>query len=803
MNGYNYNRLLLLVMILTSVFSAALEAVITFESSVKIGTPGDHGAGFERQVKINVVAPGQVDVAWRRSVTSPGVYYACWNAAVPGNPASQQVRSTAKCTIGGIGRNSSGDVLIGYTDSLFQLNESTNAGGSWALELLTDSQSVVYKTPSLDNIEGYSINPVTSKGEFIYKDSLVSELRHVYRSGSSWAYTIAGAVSYNYAYPEITHAPDGTTYVIGNRGSGVTSYIAGPVGSMTTVSSSLGSPYKYSAIDEYNGTLYALATDNWWPRFYTSTNSGATWIEGIKVPMITPGAPPTGTSYYMDYELAVGPNGEIAALYYDKAGGDYWNLFLAYRDNLADTTWDITQLSTATGTAHEQQFPDVAFDSAGELYVAYYEPSAGELYLKSTYLYVAPPKWNYKVPVGFGKDYAITGQKSITEAKLNIVAPGEVDIAWLSNTDSNEFPKLKYLNWQADVDGNFADYHSTVRTNVSDLGGIGRGLNDEVRIGYRSNSDGQLYEKIKTGLGWDTESTGFECYYVEHSLSYSVNPVTGLGEFAAADNTGTTWDSLYHVYQSTGVWTSSLASTTINRYSLPSMVHDPNGYAYISACTGGGATTLAAGIPGSMDSISGIYAYSNSDIALHNGDIYVISRSVNYPAIFRKQSGGSWVLDSTLSGLVNAATPTTPYGKWGYSIAVGPSGEIAVLYFDIPAGGSYYNVYLGEKDGFGVGPTWEITQLSFSVNEDALQLPDVKFDSQGNLYVVYYEPAADQIYMVTNVPVPTDTCEYILGHGGSLEGDINNDCDVDMSDLFELSSQWLKCSIPLDADCVI
>lgn len=376
-------RLIKLAVVILVVCLSMSHAAIVFESSVKIGTPVDHSPSYLSQVKINVVDSGKVDAAWR-GVSTAGVYYTYWDSSIAGNPSSEQVKALAKSDIGGIGRDLNGDILIGHTDTSWYLQESKKSGGVWTME-----QAGGGKSFSTDGDVSYSVNPFTGKGEFVAQDPTLSNgLRHVYRDvvNNNWTSAKAGTTPYGNSFPSITHADNGTAYFVAGTGYSTSNYTGGASGGMTALTTTQGKVYSQSDIDEYNGTLYAIATANWKYGIYTSINGGTTWVENIAIPMANGVATPSYSPHglYFSVEIAVGPNGEMAGLFYDKvAGSDYYNLFLAYRDNLADTTWDLKQLTTST-TAHALQTPDLAFDSAGDLYVAYYNPADDEMYLVST-----------------------------------------------------------------------------------------------------------------------------------------------------------------------------------------------------------------------------------------------------------------------------------------------------------------------------------------------------------------------------------------------------------------------------------
>ena len=362
---------LLVLGLVCTVIAGVAFGEVTWQSDIIIGT-GIASDADPAQAKLNIVAPGQVDIAWQKN----GVQYSYWD--VSSGVSTGQVLAANTCGIAGIGRYAAdGSVRIGYTDTSWNVNEASNASGSWA------SQGIGAISLWEPGLADYEVNPNTGKGEFaVHKNTATDlDITHHYRDGSdNWTSgsAFAGTVT-AWTNPNITHDSSGTAYFVAASGNASNSLSGGTAGGMVGVGLS-NSLYKHAAIDEYNGTLYALVADTTRTYLYTKPASSGSWAQNSRV---VDGGSTTQALDDFGMELAIGPNGEIATLFYDDEGGTYHNLFLALKDNLADTTWDITQLTSLT-TLSARQYPDVKFDSNGDLYVAYFDETADELRLVTT-----------------------------------------------------------------------------------------------------------------------------------------------------------------------------------------------------------------------------------------------------------------------------------------------------------------------------------------------------------------------------------------------------------------------------------
>jgi hypothetical protein len=386
---------------------------------------------------------------------------------------------------------------------------------------------------------------------------------------------------------------------------------------------------------------------------------------------------------------------------------------------------------------------------------------------------------------------------------MNMVESGKLDIVW---TD-NEYPRYSY--WENGKSIITEDNISDVT--VSWLAGIGRG-DGKIKIGY--NSAGTLCEAVKSigTSNWSVFTTNFSAATFKREGSYAVNSITGRGTFVYRNT------SQCNMIYDTGtvdeggntVWCvpELVASINLNFYAFPDLIFDSAGEIITSVnnakLSGSSVYNLYGGYVDSLNSVCSATSRYNHSIAYREGNIAIVVEKANDTSLYQR-IGSTWTLDSQIVPYaVNINNGTFYHDS---ALALSSDGKIASLFHYKAPTDTKINLYLGTKDGFGTGHTWSIQRLTNDNVSDVYQDPDIKFDSLGNLYLVYWNPGDSKIHLLTTLSKAGDVngdnsidnldLEIIRGNwglsGSTLtwqQGDLNGDKVIDALDLNVLCENW-------------
>jgi len=350
------------------------QGAVTFTQDVIVASGAE--VSYDN-VKINPVG-GEVDIAYRN--TSGQIVFRSYLSG--SSLSSSEIVDSSSCYwLAGIGRGE-GKIKIGYNKSnvLRQAYRSLEGTG-WT------SASTGHSSIANQIVGSYAVKPATGLGGFVARASDASAYYIAEASDGTWG----GFVSFldsasGGTYPDLIYRADDTPYVgmIYGKVSG-----AGPNawgGALTDLRAlpDAAYPYFHSALAEHDGVLYfaRARTTSVTSLYYTDAQGN--WVSDGQI---------TSHGYYgdyTDYAMDVSPSGKIAVMLLDQRDGDTSAaLYLATKDGLGGQyTWEFTRL--ADGIYH---CPDVKFDAAGNLYMAYYDSADDSLHLKTTVLTATPEQF--------------------------------------------------------------------------------------------------------------------------------------------------------------------------------------------------------------------------------------------------------------------------------------------------------------------------------------------------------------------------------------------------------------------------
>jgi hypothetical protein len=340
--------------------------------------------------------------------------------------------------------------------------------------------------------------------------------------------------------------------------------------------------------------------------------------------------------------------------------------------------------------------------------------------------------------VNFTQEFIIATGAEVSSGVVKIRAEeGTVDIVY-----KNASGQLAYRSYE--VGGPLSEAEIVESgSNTYWLGGIGRG-EGKIKIGYCRlyNIGERTRDEEAPGTGWTLTDTSYDGVSAGASGSYAVNPVTGLSGFVARASNG----SVFHIQdQGAGSWggfTAVLDAGSGSTY--PDLVYAADGTPYVGSNYGYVSAVGPAPWAGAVGDLrrvhtTGAYNAYHNALAERNGTRYFVNVRANSDTrLYATNAQGDWVYDSQI-------TNKGYYGD-GHEIAmaVSPTGKIAVLLYDQKAGDTVPTLYLATKGGLGGGYSWQWNRLA-----EAYQWPDVYYDRAGNLFVAYYNPADDNLYLAT------------------------------------------------------
>ena len=359
-----------------------------------------------------------------------------------------------------------------------------------------------------------------------------------------------------------------------------------------------------------------------------------------------------------------------------------------------------------------------------------------------------------------------TGNSS-QNVQLNVVDVGKVDVAWASAWR----PSVSYSYWEYGS----SPVTETIGAEAMDwIGGIGRG-DGKIKIGYITGNI--LYEKSRSisGGAWSAAITnGQTAVQSTRQGSYAVNPTTGYGAFIYHSNID---DDIHYVEDSATGWgsPSKLAdaggSPHPHWFGYPSLKFDSSGTAYIamSAVQIGGIEKNYLGPLNDLTYNSHpTYSFDAQDIAVQGSNLYNLASNAYGYYLYTKYGTGAW---SAAYSIV-ADNDASGHSDKKFALAVSSTGDVAALIFTQMTGDSYVNTYLATASSSDysdwtlqrlTGDTVNILGVHRGIN------PDIAYDSEDNLYVVYGDSGDNTIHLLTTaVPAPATLCLLALGCLGLL-----------------------------------
>lgn len=251
------------------------------------------------------------------------------------------------------------------------------------------------------------------------------------------------------------------------------------------------------------------------------------------------------------------------------------------------------------------------------------------------------------------------------------------------------------------------------------------------------------------------------------------------------------------------------------------------------------------------DIIVGGGRYEDSQVALGEGGIpYVVFRNDwNYNLHFAMPDGsGGWNVETAATDIMNSNQDGTgdldddQYSKV-LDISVDEDNRAVIVYVDTSgevqllirtavsnyerltvssngnarsvavAIGSDGNAYIASNNTDGelllavvnvetetVGP--EITVVGSSASLDISRFLDIAIQSNGLPVISFYSNSSPSLRLAIATQNAPANCVENIAAGNIIQGDLNDDCYVDIDDILILMDNWLLCVEPNNPDCI-
>ena len=395
-----------LVLLLTILMTLQANAAITFNQDITIDAISD----YPTKPKINLISPGKVDIAYTDANAT--VIYAYWENEK--FVVKQDTGFVYADQVLGIGRGN-GKIKIGAARGYYAatMNEISCPIGDPNWQVL-DTNSVLGNTEGPQRSAAYGVNPITGLGAFVYGGIERNQsgvqiypgfvpVSFSHDTGTGWSTPVVlVADGCRYPRPNITFATDGTPHV---AFKGMESFPPDGAHSSLYAGDATISDFEanqrvywgytgtHDDIALHGGNTYILdvTSDGYAKVFYNATSSVTGYGCLFSTSLIPPHNGQSVTSYsgYMGAALAIGPNGEIAALLHriNPTNGNIIDTILATKakvDDDANYPWVTQMINTTHGLSYAD--PDIDYDDNGELYIAYEETGNGNTGIRSLHL---------------------------------------------------------------------------------------------------------------------------------------------------------------------------------------------------------------------------------------------------------------------------------------------------------------------------------------------------------------------------------------------------------------------------------
>jgi len=335
------------------------QAAVEFEHEVVIAGPENVKGGL---VAVDASAPGEVDIAWRHANGS--TRYTRWVRERADENQGKVVDGETVCglthCIYGISRDE-GTVRIGANNHKRIIEWTRQEDGTWEA-----SPTGVTAPQYYGAIGAYDVNPLTGRGGFYVLDNQGQSVYVARQEDGSWKVQVLQTNQKPNTRGSFTFTPAGDPVVAYQVLRKPAVLVAGKVGQTTA---GIAAAYDWFpldvAADEEGGIHLAVARHIGATDYHVSTDGGQTWKSFLILDSATYGDAPA-------IRIAVAPGRRmVAVVLSDRSGA----LHLATSTD-GGQTWELQPLPGG-----RSQFPDVAFDSAGALYVVYFDGESKQLKL--------------------------------------------------------------------------------------------------------------------------------------------------------------------------------------------------------------------------------------------------------------------------------------------------------------------------------------------------------------------------------------------------------------------------------------
>ena len=556
-------------------------------------------------------------------------------------------------------------------------------------------------------------------------DNGLDNIYYANNAGGSWSEPITISPTsqdypyYNY-YPQIAVDSGNHPHVVW-YGSGDMSYqiwYAADLGSGWSDPTLLSTQSDY---DQYNPQIATDSSGNahvvWYGydssgnyyQVYYATNAGGSWSSPARLS--------TQSSYdQYDPRIALDSSGNANVAWYGYDSG-YSNHHIYYATN-AGGSWS-SPVNISTHTSYDQYIPQIALDSSGNAYVAWYGYDDSDNYYQVYYATNAGGSWSAPVNISTQSSY------HQYDPQIALDSSGNAHVVWYG------------------YDSGYNNYHIYYATNA--------GGSWSAPINLSTQSD---YDQYIPQIALDSSGNAYVAWYGYDS--------------------GDSYDQVFYATNASGSWSSpTRLSTQSGYYQYNSRILlDSNdhpqviwyGYdadywyqqVYYTADTGSGWSAPAQL---SFPSPEGTTWNYNPQLAAGPGGSacavwygwYNNNRS--YQVMYADNTGGSWSTPVRLS-------TQSDYDQYNPQIALDSSGNAHVTWYGYDNSYNYYDVWYSTN----AGGSWSTpANLSTQSGYDQYD-PQIALDASGNAHVTWY--GYDNSYNYYQV-------YYATNAGGSWSAPVN------------------------------